>query len=438
MPSGFIAQLPDAVAIGVGRGNGILQMAVVINLKRQWNFCQVAKAVRGLVTSYPILGCRYSMGFWRDRWLPCLEFPIEQALKVEDGVTDVDERENFHVSSFIDPEKGWPVRFVLLNHSQNSRLLIIFPHLLGDGNAGLTVAQGLGAWLYSTGLPANIHMNRGILQLAKALGFRSIPTLAGELLREASKIFYMPFMGRWDQGFKRTENLSGRMNYHKVAIKDSAFKNFSACLKKHNATINDGLASIMAAIVNRRSNSSWTGTIYTVNLRRFLKDPGPIIGNMSGVNTLPLMIKPGTSMEDLIAMVAVRTGEHKNRLPGIAFGLLPLISFGWMPHGLLHAFYRTVFGKMIDWQSRRTAIFTNIGSMDSYLEPFGSDVITACMLGVFQRGLRVPVVMATGFRESLTVSVCSADDLSKENVAGLAADWREAVGKFADINGIRS
>jgi len=427
MDQGFTAQLPDAVAIGVGRGNGILQMAIVINLNRQWNFDQLCKAARGLVASYPILGCRYSMGFWRDRWLPCPEFPIDQAVNVEHGVDDVDERENYHVSSFIDPEKGWPVRFVLLNHKSGSRLLIIFPHLLGDGNAGLLVAQGLGSWLCGPGLATDIPMDRGIVQLFKALGFRSIPTLAGELVREASKLFYMPFMGQWDRGFELSRSLSGRVSYHKVLVQGPAFQNFISCLRKQNATINDGLAAVMASIVRERSNSNWTGTIYTVNLRRFLKDPGPIIGNMSGVNTLPLMIKPGTGMEDLIAMVAARTGEHKDRLPGIAFGLLPLISFGWLPHGLLHAFYRTVFGKMIDWQSRRTAIFTNIGSMDQYLAPFGEDVVSACMLGVFERGFRVPVVMATGFRDSLTVSVCSADDLTKESVAGLAKDWRDAV-----------
>jgi hypothetical protein len=346
----------------------------------------------------------------------------------------LDERENFHISSFIDPEKGWPFRVVVLNHGGGSRLLVVFPHILGDGNAGLTITHGLGSWLCGQGLPADIKMDRRVLQLAGALGFKSIPTLAGELLREAGKFIYIPFMGAWNQGFKRSEKLSGRMNFCKVAIRDSAFGNFSALLKEHNATINDGLAAIMARIVRRRSRSGWTGTVYTVDLRRYLNSPGPIIANMSGVNTLPLLVGPDDSLAVLFGKVARRTVEHKNRLPGIAFNLLPMILFGWLPHGLLRVFGRQVVGRMILWQSRRMGVFTNIGSMDKYLEPFGEDAESACMAGVFQRGMSAPVVMATGFRESVTVSVCAADDFSPESVAGLAQDWQDAVGEFASQN----
>jgi hypothetical protein len=51
MTQGFRAELPDAVAIGVGKGRGILQMAVVIDLKRQFAREEFSQAVRGLVPS---------------------------------------------------------------------------------------------------------------------------------------------------------------------------------------------------------------------------------------------------------------------------------------------------------------------------------------------------------------------------------------------------
>lgn len=431
MGSGYVAEIFEPVVYGVARGKGLMQMAVAIDLKSRFSFEQLSKAVLGLVRSYPILGCFYSPGFWRDHWVPCPGFSVEQAVVVEDDVADVEDRENYHVSSFIDPEKGWPIRVVVLNHSRGSRLLIIFPHILGDGNAGLTIAQGLGAWLCGPGLPENIKVNRGIFQLAQALGFKSLLLVPGELLREAGKFFYIPFMGRWDQGFVRVEKLTGRMNYHKVVIKGLAFQNFSASLKKNKATINDGLAAIMAWIVNRRSKSSWTGTAYTVNLRRYLKDPGPIIANLSGVNTLALMIKPGTGLAQLFGVVALRTQEHKGRLPGIAFNLLPMIFFGWLPHRPMHWFGRSIIGRLILWQSKRMGVFTNIGSMDQYMTPYGSEVEDAYMLGVFEREMRVPVVMATGFRDRLCVSVCAADDISEESVAGLAKDWQSAVDEFS-------
>jgi len=170
--------------------------------------------------------------------------------------------------------------------------------------------------------------------------------------------------------------------------------------------------------------------MYTINNRRYLTNPGPIIANFSGVNTLALSRKLTTDLDRLISAVARRTGEHKSRLPGLAFSLLPLLFFFWMPSGGIHWFARNFFGKITVGQARKFAAFTNVGSMDPHLEPFGADALEAWMLGAFQRGFGVPLVMASGFRESLAVCVCSADDIARESVENLAADWRKILATF--------
>ena len=132
----------------------------------------------------------------------------------------------------------------------------------------------------------------------------------------------------------------------------------------------------------------------------------------------------------MIAAVADRTGEHKRRLPGIAFSLLPVLFFWWLPSGPMHFFGVRIFGRAAVAQGRKFAVFTNVGAMDPFLEPFGEDALEAYMIGPFQRGFEVPIVIASGFRDRLSICVCAADDLTRESVQGLVSDWREILASF--------
>lgn len=422
--------MPEPVTYAFGKGRGFLEIAIALELSRQLSYEQIARAVKGLVSSFPILACAYRPGFWRDRWIPLAEFPIEKVVFVEEVGADLSEREIFYLSRFFDPEKEWPFRIVCLNHDQGCRLLLIYPHLIGDANAGLSIIWALGKFLHNQPLPENLPMNRSIGQLARALGIRSIPTLAGELLRELSKVVYLPFLGRWDREFSYALDLSGRMNYSRISVTGPLFQQFISTCKRHNATINDGLVAISAMVALKRAKSRFSGTIYTVNLRRFLKNPGPIIANLSGVNTLPVSAKSANTIEQLIQAVALRTQEHKRRLPGIAFNLLPMIFVGWLPFGPIHLFGRKVFNQLVSRSVKRLAVFTNVGSMDEYLEPFKAEVVDAWMMGTFQRQFPAPVAMASGFRDGVSVCLSAADDLTKESVDKLAEDWNGILDQF--------
>ena len=73
----------------------------------------------------------------------------------------------------------------------------------------------------------------------------------------------------------------------------------------------------------------------------------------------------------------------------------------------------------------RGQLVTNFGPIDPYLEPFGDGVLRAEMLGPWLIGLRVPIIVATGFRDRLTVGI---HGFSPESVAFL----RETVTKVIE------
>lgn len=427
---GFRAELPEPVVYSYGHGRGTLQIVLAVDFSRRIEFPELSEAVKGLVSSFPILACRYRLGTLFDRWVPAPEIPLERIVTVEEAGDYFAEQENKIVSSFIDYESSWPFRVAALNHGAGSRLLILYPHILGDANAGLTLAQALGHWLCGKGLPANLPMDRSVRQIFKALGLRSIPSIIGELMREIIKTLFLPVLGRWDAAFRQTQPCSGRMSFHKLSLTGKAHQGFVATCKKHHATINDGLTAITAMIASRRAGSAFSGAIYTVNGRRYLKNPGPLIANLSGVNSVPIRSKSAASLDQLLPLVANRTGEQKQRVPGLAFSLLPMLFFWWMPHAGIRLVCKWIFGTLADFNAKRLAAMTNVGSMDEYIAPFGPVVTDAWMFGTFQRGFHVPIVMASGFRDHLTVCVSAADDLNPQAVAELADEWKTAMAEF--------
>ena len=358
---------------------------------------------------------------------------MEKVVQVEDVGEHLAERENFHVSWFVDFENGWPFRVAALKHANGSRLA----HPLSPrfGRRERRPDSGLGARAMAMRQrPAGEYPDGPRPDAAlEGAGLQSVPRLAIELVREATKAFYLPLVGRYDSEFKPTTQLSGSMFFRPLFLKGEAYQKFVALCKKHGATINDGLALIAALVASRRSNAPYFGALYTVNGRRYLKDDRPIIANMSGVNTIVIPRKYEGDLERLIPLVASKTGEQKQHLPGLAFSLIFIIFAFWLPAAPLHWFARHIFGAGTVAQGRRFAAFTNVGAMDMYVEPFGPEVRGAWMLGAFQRGFAVPLVMASGFRDSLALCVCAADDIIPESVAKYAEDWAKILSAFSDV-----
>jgi NRPS condensation-like uncharacterized protein len=132
--------------------------------------------------------------------------------------------------------------------------------------------------------------------------------------------------------------------------------------------------------------------------------------------------------------VSRRIGEHKRRLPGLSYSLLPLILFGWLPHGLLRLAGRRLLTRLMGFIGRALAV-TNIGSLDEALAPLGDDATAASIIGPFVHGLALPIVTATGFRGTVTLQVGSTGTLAEVSLGRFAADLARLLDEIADLDG---
>ncbi len=421
--TGLPAAIAEPVILTIGGDDRHLQLAFVLDLSRKLSPVAVRAAVLGSVTSFPVLRSRYVPGFWRDRWVPSPEFPIERAVTEEPAPADLAAATTRLAVAPIDPLSGWPFRVHLVPTEGGTRLVIPILHLVADGNGLLTLVADLVARLAGESRPPFAPMDRGFGQLLRALRPAAIPVLLGELAREAIRPLYIPLIGRWIARFAGL----GRGPYHPHIVTVVTTPPAEAALldrcKRAGATVNDGLVTLATLIAGRRSSGAWTGAAYTINLRRFLDDPGPIIANLSGVNLVHVRRRDDATFDTLLPVVARQAGEQKRRLPGLAFSLLPAIFLGWAPHGILRALApltRLIFRlPMI-----RMGVITNVGVVDPYVRALGDEVRDAWMLAPFGGRFPAPIVMASTFRGRITLTV-AAD--GTPGVDDLAAQWAQAV-----------
>jgi NRPS condensation-like uncharacterized protein len=427
------AQVVESLFEGCGLG----ELVVVVDLERTWDAAEVVQAVKGLVRAFPILGCRFERHWWRSRWAP-VEEPVEGLVRVRES-EDLEADTDRVASERIDVYRTRPLRVTLLTQGRRSRLVLNMPHLVADGNGVLTTLRELAAQLMGTGRTEPVPMDRSVWQLARALGWSQAPAALAELGRELQRQVAMPQVRPWADGL--TPGTPREVDPMRlVRLTEEQSRDFQVLCRTRGATVNDGLVAAALCVASEQLDGGLAATSYTVNLRRFLSNPGPIVANLSGFSMVAVPAEAARRPANILPQVATITGEQKSRLPGVGALLLPLALVGWVNHGLASLGGR-VFRAMVDKQTRRLLVMTNVGVMDPYLEPFGDWVMDAWMVPPKVRKMRVPISLATSFRGRLAVCVGGERELTLEPVEAVAQRWQRAFERMladAEVPGTES
>ncbi len=412
------AQVVEALFEGCELG----ELVVVVDLERTWDAAEVTRAVEGLLRVFPILGCRFERHWWRSRWVP-VEAPAAELVQVRESA-DLAADTDRVASERIDVYRTRPLRVTLLTQGRRSRLVLNMPHLVADGNGVLTTLRELAAQLMGSGRTEPVPMDRSVWQLARALGWRRVPEALGELGRELRRQVAMPSVRPWADVL--TPGAPCEVDpVRLVRLTEEQSLDFQALCRTQGATVNDGLVAAALCVAAEQLDGGLAAASYTVNLRRFLDNPGPIVANLSGFSMVAQPAKEAQKPASILARVAAITGEHKSRLPGVGALLLPLSLVWWVNHGLASMGGR-VFRASVDKQTRRLLVMTNVGVMDPYLEPFGEWVVDAWMVPPKVRRMPVPISLATSFRGRLAVCVGGGRELTLAPVEAVAGRWQRA------------
>jgi len=420
LPEPLPGQLTEVVLNPLGGRHPHVHLHVVLELRRCPDRRALVGALAATLSDFPVLACRYRPGWWRDRWVP-VEVDPADLVHVAVGETDPDAALHRHVERTFDHLTEPAVRLLLIERENGgARLVISVNHLVADGAGCLTLANVLGAHLHGTRPRWPVGAARSHLAVLRGLRPGDLPLLALEVVREGLQPWSILRVPRRDRPIP-VEDAPPGPQWRTVHIQGEAASRFVAWCKSHRATINDGFVALLARLGAGRARRGPVAAAYTIDTRRYLARPRSLISNLLGIGMVVLPRRHLGDATDTLRAVSAKIGAQKRRLPGLAYNVLPSLSFGWLPHGLVRRVGDRAIHAILGYLSRSLAV-TNIGPMDAYLEPFGDDVEAASVLGPFVHGLAAPPVVATGFRGSFTLHVCGGGEFPDAALEELAEE----------------
>ena len=423
MPAPLPAELIDALVHGFE--HGFPHLHLLVDLERTFAREDLVAALESLVRAFPVLGCRYQPAWWRDRWVPW-EGDLADLVRIEE-VEDLEAATQALVREPLDVLAQPPVRLTALAQGGRTRLVLSLHHMVADGGGVKAAGNVLAAALCGRTPDPRPDSQRSVLLAARALGLRDLPTLLVEAIREGTRPLWIlaarrvaraEDAGPGDPAPRwRTVGLDGR--------------GFGAACRAEGATINDGLVAAMARLAAARSASGPVCAGFTVDLRRFLPTRRGLVTNLHGVSLVMLPRVTAAAPRATLRAVSAIIGRQKERLPGLAYTLLPALLLAPLPHALLRVIGRPVLTSLERVLQRALAV-TNIGPLDEALAPFGDQVRAASILGPFVHGLSVPVVTATGFGGALTLHVEATGSVAEAALDHLAEDLARALAELQE------
>ncbi len=427
MVANLRGELAEAVMSGIAGDHPHMHLHVVLDLRRAFDREALGDAARAVQRTFPVLGSRHERRWWRDRWVALGEDParrVHHDVIAEDGLQRATEA---WVARELDVETEAPWRVLALSHDAGCRLIVTVHHFVGDGAGALAVANVFLARLFERPPRAPAGTDRSLGQIFRGLGLRDLPTVLAELWREAFKpaalVGTSPvrFAGGSDTRAPRWRTLS-------FDVDETA--RFTDACRAADATVNDGLVATLARVKRSEGPSARVGVAYTIDTRRYLREPFNVVTNLPAVELVAL---DAGDLEDPAAAIraAARcTASQKRRLPGIAYNLLPFLTLWWMPHGAIRRVGALFIERLLGLVGR-VLVMTNLGAMDDYLAPAGEDLDRAHVVGPFVGRVDVPVVTATGFRGTLTLAVGANGRLATSALDAHTSAVRSAIEEAA-------
>jgi NRPS condensation-like uncharacterized protein len=418
------AELSDVGLFGSLDRYGDLGMHIVLDLRRAFSREELTGAMEAAIRAFPVLGRRYVTGFWRDHWQKATG-PVSDAVHVIDEPEDLEAETAAWARRPIDSTRERPLRLVSLRREGGSRLIMSITHLAVDGAGAAAVGHVLGAHLYGQPPSAPVDARRNVRSVLDGLRWFHVPGL----VRDAASTVMVPLRtfraARRDRQFTRSP---GRLaSWRHLTISAAEVARIKARCKPVGASVNDALIAALARVSAGRSSVGPLAILYTMDLRRYAGSPRLSAANTSSILSVVL---PREAIADLSATagaVARITQKQHRGLAGPAFILTPIALSLGAPHAWVRRFVRLMHPVLIDMPLRRGMIFTNVGRIDDGLTAFGDDIEDVRIIGPNIVGVKVPAVVAFGYRGALQLELFGPPGLGAEALLELETELLAAL-----------
>ena len=287
---------------------------MVVEFEGRLDKARLADAIRGVVKTEPILGCRVRRGFFRPRWKPMPGLDAADLLRVVTAAEPGPEVEHLLMED-LDPWRGPIVRFGLVRGEQDT-LVVNLDHTAGDA-ASVRLLTCLLASIYA-------HPERAAAPKPAAYfqkrGFRTLLKLNSSDRRSRTLPASPPgappgWQFPWRSG---TREFAKRILVRRLAPeKAAAVRDFATA---RNAWLNDVLIAAYFRALSRLLGDGGAVPRLTipVDMRKYLPPhERPRIANFAGPFIATLGQDLGASFVETLDRVRAATAAEKQGRPGL-------------------------------------------------------------------------------------------------------------------------
>lgn len=393
------AAILDVALFGAMERYGDLCMNAVIDLKRGFDRAAIERAVERTIEAFPVLGARYETNWWRDRWVP-IAGPASDAIHFEpSGMDDggVEARTAAWVRAPIDPTRERPIRVVAIERGAGMRLILSLLHIAVDGAGVAAVGHVFGAHLYGVSPALPTGGPRGLLGALGGLKWFHLPVLARGLATTTLRPLLHWLAAPRTSAYPSEPGAPAVWRTTVVPREDIE----RARARCGGVTVNDVLVAVFARVAASRSQEKNVVVSYTIDLRRYGKEPRLVAANTSSVMSAILPRDALGTLESAARAAALATRQDRDRLYGPALVLGPTLLGAIVPHVVARGIIPLVGAAAVDVPLDRGMAFTNVGRIDDGLRAFGEDIENIRIIGPRTTGTTIPIVVAFGFRGAL-------------------------------------
>lgn len=413
------AELADVGLHGSADRYGDLCVHGVFDLRRSFSRGELERAVQATVASFPVLGCIYEQHFFRDKWVPD---PAPIADMVHDGLQkDLETDTQMWTDRWIDPSRERSFRVVYLPRSAGCRLILSLSHLAADGAGMAAVAHVFAAHLYGVEPALPVESRRDLGRALDGLSLRHIPVFARDLAASIKQPWRVWTAGPRNRPFAK--DTSGRSFSRMMVIEKSTLDALEARCGRR-VRINDLLVAAVSMVSAQRSSYGPVSVLYTMDLRRFSRQPHLSATNASSILTTIIPREATDNLVDAVFAVEAETKQHRESLAGPAFLVLPMLLAGKAPHAFVRQLLPALHPLLVEIPTSRGFIFTNVGKIDQGLGPLGADIEDLRIVGPSIKGISAPAIIAFGLHGRVYLELFAPPGLSEKALEEVEMDLR--------------
>ncbi|AAK79963.1 NRPS condensation-like uncharacterized protein [Clostridium acetobutylicum] len=397
----------------------------IFYLNDNFNIEIYKKAVTYVVKAVPILSCKFSEGYWRDKWQQIKEFNVSQIFKKIHIQSEVADKEAFNELAFsefiklkdkhIDIKNESPIKITVFYNSQskNKMITIGMHHSVADVRGWLEIICLIGQ-CYNLILEKKLNNQPALVsKITKPIFHISIKDNINMLRGTIKNLFETNRISEMDPLIKKekikTVNVDcNTMSVEKINLGETEVKKLKAYYKGYGFTINDIVLHLLLKF-NKKYNSAleksnkYIETGMRIDIRKYIRTNKKFIGNYSFLQYV--WIKDA-DVEDI-----EKVNEKLKRIKRYPMGLSAFYKFYLfliLPTEIMRKEVLKRKGEVVD-ELYLGMTSTNIGKMDKYLEPYKKFMEDAFVIPCgFAEGF--PLMCITGYKNKITINFIRYND----------------------------